>query len=79
MALFVIYITPSPRAYFLAAAARAYLTAGTSSSKPNIGGSGPSGVMENGLICFPKLESRKNRGGWGWDNLPEYGIWYSAS
>ena len=30
----------------------AALTAGTSSSRGRIGGSGPSGVMENGLICL---------------------------
>jgi len=36
--------------YFLFTKDNAYLTAGTSSSSPKIGGSGPSGVMLNGLI-----------------------------
>jgi len=31
---------------------RAAFTAGTSSSSGKIAGSGPTGVMENGLICL---------------------------
>lgn len=37
--------------YFLFTKDKAYFTAGTSSSNPKIGGSGPSGVILNGLIC----------------------------
>jgi len=45
--------------YFLFTKDNAYLTAGTSSSSPKIGGSGPSGVILKGLIYTPLAQVPK--------------------
>ncbi len=69
---FIPFFTAIPQCFPDFANSKANLTAGTSSSSFNIGGSGPKGVMLKGLIFFHSLvlilSTMKL-------NLPEYDSW----